>query len=68
MSVSTFLHGHVEQINCYLSFLFHGIKIQCKRAVVTKTSVTGNLVAGVGNCFGMRAASRSRKLAEGRTF
>ena len=24
--------------------------------------------AGVGNCFGLRAASRSRKLAEGRTF
>ena len=23
---------------------------------------------GVGNCFGLRAASRSRKLAEGRTF
>ena len=22
---------------------------------------------GVGNCFGLRAASRSRKLAEGRT-
>ena len=26
------------------------------------------LSAGVGNCFGLRAASRSRKLAEGRTF
>ena len=25
-------------------------------------------IAGVGNCFRLRAASRSRKLAEGRTF
>ena len=25
-------------------------------------------MTGVGNCFGLRAASQSRKLAEGRTF
>ena len=24
--------------------------------------------AGVGNCFGLRAASRSQKVAEGRNF
>ena len=55
--------SNFKGVKAYFLVNVHTYKQSCPLYVVEK-----HCNAGVGNCFGLRAAPRSRKLAEGRTF